>query len=278
MGSGMGTLLEALWCYYVNQELLKNEDLNGVCELAWLVDNEYNDYACIEKDGEWNSETREGEFFRIEAKSMNLDAEESKAHFDQLSAYLSDYDLLLVLVWKWQRVDTKRSYPRIIDSFLGSAKPIAMLRDQLHVARGGSFVNSATCPDHCNPNQCSHDGEPLNAQGKRERLAGPESRRPSSKVSFAANFGGLIRMLKTSSPQSQALFRKLRKENDVMNEYISFIHRNYREEESNQYSSGTWRKLAKTIGVRLKQGMTKGEVISKIRETDPAYMDKLRQV
>ena len=31
MGSGMGTLLEALWCDHVNQELIKNEDCKGFC-------------------------------------------------------------------------------------------------------------------------------------------------------------------------------------------------------------------------------------------------------
>lgn len=278
MGSGMGTLLEALWCYFVNQELVMNRDFKGVCELAWLVNNEYNDYACLEIDGDWNSQTRDGEFFRIEAKSMNLDADESKAHFDELSAYLSNFDLLLVLVWKWSKVDDKRSFPKIVDSFLGRAKPIAMLRDELHVARGGSFVGKDNCPDNCKPDKCTHDGEPLNAEGKRERLSGPQSRRPSSKVSFAANFGGLIRMLKTSSTKSQTLFRKLRKENDVMNEYISFIHRNYLEEETNQYSSETWRELAKNIGIPLKQGMTKKEVILEVREADPSYMEKLRQI
>ena len=52
--------------------------------MGWLAEHEYNDYACLEMDCEWNPKTREGEFFRIEAKSMNLDADESKGHFDEL--------------------------------------------------------------------------------------------------------------------------------------------------------------------------------------------------
>lgn len=56
----------------------------------------------------------------------------------------------------------------LLDSFFDRAKGIAMLRDALHIARGGSFVGSEYCPDGCQSDYCVHIGEPLNAEGKRE--------------------------------------------------------------------------------------------------------------
>ena len=46
------------------------------------------------------------------------------------------------------------------------------------------------------------------------------------KVSYAANFGGLVRMLKTNNSESRSKFRELRRDNRIVDEYVSFIHRN----------------------------------------------------
>ena len=132
-------LLEALWCYYVNQ-VLYSLPAGESCELAWMAENQYNDYACIARNGEWNPNTREGEFFRIEAKSMNLDADESKGHFDELQMHLGLYDLLLVMVWQWETTDAGHYSPIIKDHFIGPAKAIATLRDELHILRGGTIL------------------------------------------------------------------------------------------------------------------------------------------
>ena len=113
-----------------------------------------------------------------------------------------------------------------------------------------------------------------NAEGKRERLSGPKKRKPAN-VSYAANFGGLIRMLKTNSKESQSLFRKIRKENSIANDYISFIHRNYQGEEASQYLIETWRELAANLGITLEPGMSKDEVITKIRNSNRDYMTAL---
>ena len=223
IGSGMGFLLEALWGLYVNQ-ILQQQSVNF--ELGWFSSHGYNDFACIEKDAPWNPETQMGELMRIEAKSMNLEADESKGHFDELIEDLSEWDLLLVLIWRWEPVDAFRVCPYIQDYFIGSARSIAMLRDQLHIARGGSFVDRNNCPDQCPPETCLHHGEPLNSKGSRERASGPKSCTPKSS-SFAANFGGLVRMLQTSSDQARREFCKIRAEDNSAHEYISFIHRNY---------------------------------------------------
>jgi len=171
IGSGMGALLEALWGYMMNQALSENgHDL----EIAWFANNQYNDFACLEKTASWDEKNRVGELFRIEAKSMNVGADESKAHFDVLHNELHEYDSLLILVWEWKNIDANCFSPQIIDAFFDIAKPIILLRDELHIARGGSFVDADTCPDGCSPNDCLHHGEPLNAAGKRERIGGPE--------------------------------------------------------------------------------------------------------
>lgn len=276
MGSGMGTLLEALWGYYTNEVLNKKKD-GSSCEIAWLGSHEYNDFACIIKDHHWDPESRTGELFRIEAKSMNIDADESKGHFDELYDNLQEWDLLLVLVWAWKKVDEFRVSPHITGYFIDTARSIAILRDKLHIARGGSFVDRNDCPDDCKPEICTHHGEPLNAAGKRERLSGPQSTRPSSKVSYAANFGGLVRMLKTNSEQARLTFRKLRAQNDGAHKYISFIHTNFPKEEINQYLTSEWRQLAKKLGMDF-SGMGKQELVTNIRSKYSNYQEELREI
>src|ERR1700690_3177729 len=170
IGSGMGTLLESLWGFYIN-EYLRNS--KAPIEIGWLADHEYNDFACIIGDAEWEPANRKGELLRVEAKSMNSQADESKGHFDELVRNLAEWDLLLVLVWSWEPLDGIRVFPRIHESYIGPARQIAELRDALHLARGGSFVGSVECPDKCAQMPCKHSGEPLNAAGTRERLSGP---------------------------------------------------------------------------------------------------------
>ena len=176
IGSGMGALLEALWGYMMNQLILEDPGLD--CEIAWFPDNQYNDFSCIKKDVPWDEGTRAGEYFRIEVKSMNTGADESKAHFAALKKEIRDNDVLLILVWEWRQIDDTHFSPIVIDSFFDRAFGVAELRDALHIARGGSFVEEGHCPDACGDTPCKHVGEPLNASGKRERLSGPEAARP----------------------------------------------------------------------------------------------------
>ncbi len=100
IGSGMGTLLEALWGYMMNQIILEETDLD--CEIAWFPDNQYNDFSCIRRDAVWDATTHAGEYFRIEAKSMNTGADESKAHFAALDSEIEQNDALLILIWEWR--------------------------------------------------------------------------------------------------------------------------------------------------------------------------------
>jgi len=247
IGSGMGSLLEALWGYEINFVLNKNH--NSFCELAWFPDHQYHDFACVKTNKIWNPLTGQGEFFRVEAKSMNFGAAESKAHFDVLKRELNDFDALLLIVWKWIDIDEFHCSPQIIDTFFGEAIPITMLRDELHFQRGGSFVNGYSCPDRCVSSPCKHDGEPLNERGKRERLSGPEVTRPSAKVSYSANFGGLVRMLKTRGENAKNEFRRLRKLDKTIDKYISFIHRNFPSEELNHFSASEWREIGKKLSL-----------------------------
>lgn len=206
MGSGMGLLLEGLWGYHMSAVL----DPFGI-EIAWIADDQYNDYACTDVAEDWDPNTRAGELLRVEAKTMNLGADETKGHFAELASNIGEDDLLLVLVWRWTSTDSSgvRVWPKVEDVFVDRARPIAELRDALHIARGGSFVDRDACPDGCRPSLCQHHGEPLNANGKRERLQGPESTRPAN-VSFAANFGGLKRMLAVRSAEAKRAKQELR--------------------------------------------------------------------
>ena len=220
LGSGMGLLLEGLWGYHTSRALVDH----GI-EIAWIADDQYNDYACVDISADWDPVTQEGELFRIEAKTMNLGADESKAHFAELQRNIGPNDLLLVMTWGWEPDSTgKRVWPKIVETFIERALPLAELRDELHLARGGSFVDKANCPDGCEPDVCQHDGEPLNAKGKRERLSGPETCRPKG-VSFAANFGGLFRMIGVSGASSRARLAELRGWNPVADKYINFVRR-----------------------------------------------------
>jgi hypothetical protein len=278
-GSGMGSLLEALWGFYTNQILSKKADRESYAyELGWFSDHGYNDFACVLKNSEWDSDTRTGELLRIEAKSMNAQADESKGHFDELIEKLGENDLLLILIWTWKPVDeaiSSQVYPYILDHFIGKARPIASLRDVLHLARGGSFVDRESCPDGCNPISCPHHGEPLNAANTRERLSGPNSCR-SKNVSHAANFGGLVRMIKTNSPSARQKFREFRANDDDAHTYISFIHRNYPMEEENQYLPDEWMAVAQFFGIQEAKKLKKKDIIPLIREKYPNYREQLR--
>lgn len=274
IGSGMGALLEALWGYMMNELILERDDLD--CEIAWFPDNQYNDFSCIKRDAVWDADTRTGEYFRIEVKSMNTGADESKAHFAALDKEIEDNDVLLILVWEWKQTDEQHFSPIVIDSFFDRASGVAKLRDALHIARGGSFVSSDSCPDHCVPASCRHEGEPLNASGKRERLSGPESTRPSLKVSYAANFGGLVRMIKTDNQNARTVFRTERRTNPIADHYISFIHRNYPNEEKNQYTAEELRRVVDYLHIEVASN-NKDELYRRLSEYEN-YQQYLRDL
>lgn len=275
IGSGMGLLLEALWGYYMNLELMEEP-----IEIAWMPDHQYNDFVCLEKGIEWIPDIRKGEICRIEVKSMNSGADESKAHFDVLKSEICPTDLLLVLSWEWKKISEFHYIPYIIDFFIGPAIDIIELRDALHLARGGVFVSPDNCPEsscNCSQDFCKYIGEPLNSSLKRERLSGPPEARPSAKVSYAANFGGLLRMIKTSSEESRAIFRRIRLDNDTAHRYISFIHRNYNAEELNQFTKNEWLKIARMYNPNILSSISKNDLYEFVK-SNPNYQDLLRGI
>lgn len=277
LGSGMGSLLEAVWIYFTNTALRNVGGQAVECEIGWLADHEPNDFACVITDQPWTPATREGELFRIEAKSMNLSVDESKAHYTELLSSIGENDQILILTWKWLEVDEWRFCPQVTDHLICPARPVAALRDALHVARGGSFVTTDSCQDGCTVQPCPHIGEPLNAAGKRERKGGPESTRPSAKVAFANNFGGLVRMLKTDNAGARGVFRQQRAGNEIAHEYISFIHRNFPDEEVNQYTIAEWRQVGEQAGLAVK-GKNAAAIAQELRATTPEYQTLLRNL
>jgi hypothetical protein len=274
LGSGMGSLLEALWVYFINKALLNEGSEARECEIAWLEDHEPNDFACVHRDAIWTPGTRQGELFRVEAKSMNISGvDESKAHFTELQKSIG------VLAWNWEKVDDWRVYPKIIDFLVCPSQPVAALRDSLHIARGGTFVTAGICPDHCLIASCKHLGEPINAAGVRERISGPDSAKGAN-VSAANNFGGLVRMLKTDGDSARAAFRTLRRQEQVAHDFISFIHKNFPDEEANQYVADEWKQVALAGGLQRAdiKRMSKGTLMDLVRSTVPKYQDLLRTI
>lgn len=240
--------------YRADEEQHHRDGTGHAIVIAWFPNNQYNDFSCIRRDEVWDATSRTGEYFRIEAKSMNIGADESKAHFAALDSEIEPNDALLILVWAWRKIDDFHFSPIVIDSFFDRAKGVAALRDALHIARGGSFVDSTHCPDGCLPYCCTHNGEPLNAAGKRERLSGPNTTRPSLNVSYASNFGGLVRMLKTDNQNARNVFRNMRRQNAVADHYISFIHTNFPNEEKNHYTIAELRETALRLGIDVHSG------------------------
>ena len=221
MGSGMGLLLEGLWGYHMSAVLAPHK-----IDISWIAEDQYNDYACTYLDEDWNPATKAGELLCIEAKSMNLGADEPKGHFAELATNIGPEDLLLVLVWEWLPVQDSRQqvWPSVVEAFLGRALSLARLRDSLHIARGGTFVDRLACPDECVPELCQHHGEPLNARGSRERLQGPESREPKGS-SIGANFGGLKRMIGVGTQVARAKRTEICASDEVAGQFVDFMQR-----------------------------------------------------
>ncbi len=233
VGSGLGSVLESLWGYNTNVYIKPFG-----FEMAWFPEHQYNDFAVVSTIDEWDPFSRDGELFRVEAKSMQAGegVDEPKAHFTALLHEISNDDAILVISWEWYQVDEFRSYPKVTDFYFNRARPIAELRDYLHTIRNGSFVSKYTCPDRCPPRACPHDGEPLNSDGKRERKTGPNQCRVSNTTSHAANFGGMIRMTKLASIEAKELAKIHFRTNQAGLEYVKFIHRNFPKEEARFFS------------------------------------------
>ena len=226
IGSGMGSVIEALWGFYLNAVFAREKELEY--EMGWIYGHQYNDFACILSGEDWNPNDRAGELFRVEVKSMVASADESKAHFDRLQHEFDENELLAVFLWDWNPTaeNARTVYPAILDYFVGFALPIARLRDVLHEARGGSFVTAGACPDGCGAGNCPHIGEPLNTSGVRERRTGPKMSK-GRKASYAANFGGMLRMLGTNTEHGKMLLRKYHADDPTVARFIDFMARNF---------------------------------------------------
>lgn len=81
-------------------------------------------------------------------------------------------------------------------------------------------------------------------------------------------------MIKTDNENARNKLREIRRENLVADEYISFIHRNYPNEEKNQYTVEELRKVANILGISH-IGLTKDDLYTAIRKI-PNYQEELR--
>ena len=159
---------------------------------------------------------------------MVASADESKAHFDRLTSELETSELLAVFLWDWVPVSTtsRKVYPCVTGHFIGSAGGVAALRDALHINRGGTFVQIGHCPDGCAAKRCRHIGEPINASGVSEQRTGPEKTKGPS-VSYAANFGGLLRMLGYRGQGGQEVIAQHQAKNEAAAAFIHFMAKNF---------------------------------------------------
>jgi hypothetical protein len=187
-----GILFEAMWGYYMKEEL------NSIgYSLKWICKNQYNDFYIEDEHGSF--------VCNVEVKTLCLNSDESKSHFDAIQSEIHATDLLFVSAWKWDIFD-KLMKPNIVKSGYFSSKNISCMRDELHILRGGNFVG----------------GEPINVSGYRERITGPEENKPP-KVNHMANFGGLVRMLGVRSKESKNKLQEFYDNNSDCRSYIDFI-------------------------------------------------------
>lgn len=281
VGSGLGSWLESELGFQVNQIFSDEAVALGLPEslgLAWIVSHGFNDFAVIDNASGaapmWTPVSRTAEMFRVEVKSMALDAVESKAHFDALQSEIGQIDQLVVLLWRWKDVPGKAGWvcPRVEAVWIGESAGVAELRDALHLVRGGSFVDSAACPDGCATDECKHAGEPLNASGTRERFSGP-SRAVTGSAQFAANFGGLVRMVKTRGSKGVAAISNLCLTDVRKRSYVEFIHRWFPDAELACFPKRVWQHAAQSLSVG--SGAQSLEELHNAVRAAPSYQDAL---
>ena len=82
-------------------------------------------------------------------------------------------------------------------------------------------------------------------------------------------------MLKTNNPESRTKFRNLRRSNQIIDEYISFIHRAYPNEEKNQFTLYELRSIAAEIGI---SGVSEKEPLYHAIRSTNNYMNYLRKL
>ena len=111
---------------------------------------------------------------------------------------------------------------------------------------------------------------------KRERRSGPQSCKPAN-VEYAANFGGLVRMLKTDNDASRSVLRKLSKADDVVHAYMSFIHRHFPAEEVNQFRKAEWQAVLKALAIEA-ENASASEANALLRANVPDYQEHLRRL
>ncbi len=223
---------------------------NAAFCIAWMSENAYNDFAVVRNDVKWIPKDKIGELFRIEAKSMFVEADEPKGHFDRTASEIGDREQLLVIVWKWSAPNHRGlRHPVITDQYLGRAKPIAEYRNLLHQLRGGWFIGDKGtrdehCPDKCTSKPCGHFGEAINAHGVRERRSGPNARKGTGSASYANNFGGLVRMLAISGAENKERARRYLLENPVAMEFVEFMYRTLPNKAQGHFTIGEIQKAA----------------------------------
>ena len=91
------------------------------------------------------------------------------------------------------------------------------------------------------------------------------ARPPTRVVIVGAGFGGL------------ACARKLRKADDVVHAYMSFIHRHFPAEEVNQFRKAEWQAVLKALAIEA-ENASASEANALLRANVPDYQEHLRRL
>lgn len=79
-------------------------------------------------------------------------------------------------------------------------------------------------------------------------------------------------MLKTDNQDARTIFRKMRLNINFAHEYISFIYRNFPNEEINQYTIAEWQATGTKAGL-ITKGQSALTIADELRTTVPNYQD-----
>ncbi len=83
-------------------------------------------------------------------------------------------------------------------------------------------------------------------------------------------------MLKTDNENARNVLRNNRRQNPIADHYISFIHKNFPNEEKNQYTIDELRKVAIILGINS-IGMSKETLYNAIRSIEN-YQSALKNI
>ena len=86
-------------------------------------------------------------------------------------------------------------------------------------------------------------------------------------------------MIGVSNDERRRTLQTLRRDNDTIHRYLSFVHNSQPSRERSTYNIGTWRELAQSFGLEEVDGLTKFQIQEIMMRTHGEnYRDVLRTI